>query len=203
MHLKKTLLAALLVAAPFATMAAAPASSGHLEVYYNDADLDVDSVGASDSGDGFGVRGQGKISDQAFIFGEYQKNEYDDSEAEVQYLRGGLGFVLSSSSEVELTGKVQVVNVDVSGPGGSADDTGFGGHVGIAFLPAPALRLFGEIGYIDAGDMGDGLEWTVGGAFSVSDQLALIADYRVSALEDDTNTEVELSDLQLGVRFNF
>jgi len=205
MHMKKTLLAALLIGAPFTTMAA-PASNGWLDVYYNDSDIEITVPGfgsGDDSGDGFGIRGGAKFADSAFLYGEYQKNEFDAG-FEVQYLRGGLGYIFSNSDSVEFYGKAEVANVELDdGAGGSADETGFGVHGGIAFKPAPAIRIFGEVGYLDIGDAGDGLEYTIGGAFSFTDNLGIIADYRVSNLEDDTGTEVELSDLQLGVRFTF
>ncbi|AXQ27386.1 porin family protein [Solimonas sp. K1W22B-7] len=205
MHMKKTLLAALLVAAPFSTMAA-PASNGWLDVYYNDSDFEITVPGlgsGDDSGDGFGIRGGAKFSDAAFVYGEYQKNEYDAG-FEVQFLRAGLGYIFSNSDNVEFYGKAEIDNVDLDdGSGSSSDETGFGIHGGLAFKPTPAIRLFGEIGYLDIGDAGDGLEYTIGAAFSFTDNLGLIADYRVSNLEDDDSVEVELSDLQLGVRFTF
>lgn len=202
--MNKTLIAALLAAAPFTTMAAAK-SGGHVDVYYNDAELEatVPGVGSGDDdGDGFGIRGAARFSEQAFVYGEYQKNEYDDSDLEIQLIRAGLGFLFSADRNMELYAKGELVNVDSDAGGESDDETGFGVHGGIAFLPMPALRLFGEIGYIDIDDA-SGPEYTIGAAYSFTEQLAVVADYRVTDLEDENDVELELSDLQLGVRFNF
>lgn len=203
--MKKTLIAALLAAAPFTTMAASAKSVGYLDVYYTDAELEVSVPGlgtGDDDGDGFGIRGAGKFSDQAFVYGEYQKNEYDDSNFEIQFLRAGLGYIFSQSGTVEVYGKAEVLNVDIDDGVDSDDETGFGVHGGIAFLPMPELRLFGEIGYIDVKDT-DGIEYTLGAIYSVSSQFGVFVDYRLTDVEDEDNVELELSDLQLGVRFNF
>jgi len=192
MPIKKTVLAVLLCAAPFATMAAAT-STGHLDVYYNDAEAeDVD-------GDGYGIRGAALVSDQAIVYGEYQENEYDGpGDREVQQIRAGLGYLFSKSKDLELYGKAEFINVDF----GDEDDNGWGLHGGIAFLPMPALRLFGELGYIDVGDA-DGPEYNVGASYAFTSQFSAVANYRVSDLEDDGGADFELSDLQLGVRFSF
>lgn len=202
MQMKKTLLAALLAAAPFTTMAA---SAGHLDIYYTDANAEDTSGGGGDvDGDGFGIRGAGKISDQAFVYGEYQKNEYDDAfDLEIQQIRAGLGYLFSSSKELELYGKAEFLNFEAEADGvGSDDDNGWGVHGGVAFLPAPELRLFGEIGFIDVGDS-DGPEYNLGASYNFTPQFGAVVNYRVSDLEIDGGDELELSDLQIGARFNF
>lgn len=201
MQMKKTLLAALLAAAPFTTMAT---SAGHLDIYYTDANAEDTSGGGGDvDGDGFGIRGAGKISDQAFVYGEYQKNEYDDAfDLEIQQIRAGLGYLFSSSKELELYGKGEFINFQAESDIGDDDDNGWGVHGGVAFLPAPELRLFGEIGFIDVGDS-DGPEYNLGASYNFTPQFGAVVNYRVSDLEDDGGAEFELSDLQIGARFNF
>jgi opacity protein-like surface antigen len=206
MHPKKTLLAALLVAAPFSAMAASPGPVGNLDVYYIDAEAEATSGGLSGSvdGDGFGVRGAGKFNDQAFIFGEYQQNDYDDSDnLEIRQIRAGVGFLLSSSEQADLYVKGSFLNFESETDTlGSGDDNGWAIHGGAAFKAAPGFTLFGEIGYLDVGDT-DGPEYNIGAAFNVTDQLGLVANYRYTDLDVDGGDTLELKDLQLGVRFNF
>jgi len=200
MPIKKTVLAVLLCAAPFATMAAAT-STGHLDVYYNDSN--ADGGGSDLDGDGFGIRGAGLISDAAAVYGEYQKNEYDDSgNLEIQQIRAGLAYLFSKSRDLELYGKAEFINYQAEDDLGDDDDNGWGLHGGIAFLPLPALRVFGELGYLDVGDL-DGPEYNVGASYTFTSQFSAVANYRVSDLENEDSGDVELSDLQLGVRFSF
>jgi predicted porin len=205
MKMKKTLLAALLAAAPMASMAASGGPTGHLDVYYTDADLELDApvVGGEDSGDGFGIRGSGKVADKVFVFGQYEKNSYDDSDGELQTIRAGLGFGLwqGSNTSIDIRGEF----IDVEGEdfpvGIEIDDSGYGVHVGAAFRPIPGLSLFGDVGWIDVGDY-DGPEYTVGAVFNLNEQFGLFADYRITDVEDD-DIGLKSEDLHLGVRFNF
>ena len=200
MQMNKMLIAAMLSAAPFATMAATAKSVGNLDIYYTDAEVEV--TGGDDDGDGFGVRGAGKISDQAFVFGEYQKNEYDDSNLELQQIRAGLGYLFSTSDTLDLYGKASFLNFDAEAGGSSEDDNGWGVHGGVSFVVTPAIRLFAEIGYLDVGDS-DGPEYNFGGNFMFTEQVGLTANYRISDFDVDGGGELKLNDLQVGVRFNF
>lgn len=206
MQMKKTLLAALLVAAPFSTMAAST-SNGNLDVYYVDSSLELDAGGTVDfDGDGFGVRGSGKIADNVFVFGEYQNVEYDPIngvELEFQQLRAGLGYLFSSSEQVDFYGKASFLNFQLeSNVTDSADDNGWGVHGGLAFKPASGVTLFGELGYIDVGDL-SGPEYNIGASFNFTEQFGVVANYRISDQETDDDTGVNIQDLQLGIRLNF
>lgn len=198
--MKKTLIAALLAAAPFTTMAASAKSVGYLDVYYTDAELDVG--GGSDDGDGFGIRGAGKFSDQAFIFGEYQSNNYDDSDADIDQIRAGVGYIFSQDHNLKLYGKLGFINIKVDGGGSDESENGWTAHAGAAFALTPAFKLFGELGYADVADFGDGLEYLIGAGYSFTEQFGGMLNYRVSELDGDFG-DFELSDLQVGVRFNF
>ncbi|MDM4770440.1 outer membrane beta-barrel protein [Solimonas sp. SE-A11] len=204
MKMKKTLLAALLAAAPVASMAASGGPTGHLDVYYTDADIELDGpvVNGDESGDGFGIRGSGKVADKVFVFGQYEKNKYDN-DAELQTIRAGLGFGLWQDANTSLDIRAEFIDVDGKDfpLGIEIDDSGYGVHVGAAFRPLPGLSLFGDVGWIDVGDY-DGPEYTVGAVFNVSNQFGLFADYRITDVEDG-DIGLKSQDLHLGVRFNF
>lgn len=206
MKMKKTLLAALLAAAPMASMAASGGPTGHLDVYYTDADLELDApapFGGDDSGDGFGIRGSAKVADRAFVFGQYEKNNYDDSDGKLETIRAGLGFGLWQGNNTSIDVRGEYINVDGKDFPATIDidHEGYGVHVGAAFRPMPGLSLFGDVGWIDIGDY-DGPEYTVGAVFNVSNQFGLFADYRITDVEDG-DIGLKSQDLHLGVRFNF
>jgi len=204
MKTKKTLLAALLAAAPMASMAASGGPTGHLDVYYTDADLELDGpLSGDDSGDGFGIRGSGKVADKVFVFGQYEQNKYDDTDGELKTIRAGLGFGLWQDADTSLDARAEFIDVEGEDfPAGiDIDDSGYGLHVGAAFRPIPGLSLFGDVGWIDVGDY-DGPEYTIGAIFNLNEQFGLVADYRITDVEDD-DVGLKAEDLHLGVRFTF
>ncbi|MDM4770439.1 outer membrane beta-barrel protein [Solimonas sp. SE-A11] len=202
--MNKMLVAAMLAAVPLSSMAASPV--GNLDIYYTDSEAELNDgfTNAKVDGDGgFGIRGSGKIADQAFVFGEYQKTDYDTpTDLEIQQIRAGLGFLLVNTEQTEVYGKASFLNFKADSNVGEADDNGWGLHAGAKFKVAPAFSVFGEIGYLDVGDT-DGPEYNIGAAFDFSQQFGVVANYRYSDFDVDGGGSLELKDLQLGVRFNF
>lgn len=197
MIFRKTLLAALLCT-PAISMAATAgaAGTGNLDIYYVDSEIEG---GGSVDGDGFGIRGAGKIADQIFLFGEYQNVEYDaPGDPELQQIRAGGGFFFLQQTEMAAYGKAEFINADLD----DEDDSGFGLHAGLNFMPMPALALIGQIGYIDVGDFGDGPEYLLGASYNITPQIGIFTDYRYSDLESDGG-DFEVKDWRIGGRFNF
>jgi hypothetical protein len=199
-------LACMLLVGPAAAMASG--NGGYLDLFYvPNADLELSDSGdtiSSDGGAGFGIRARTATSDSFFFQGEYQKNEYDgfegvDLDTEASNLRLGLGLAGGDSGVYGLLEYVKV-GLDVEGFG-EEDDTGFGAHVGIR--GSGPTYLFGQIGMLDAGDFGNGLEFLIGGAMKVGDAASVVVDYRVTNLEDDDGAEAEFSDLRAGLRIGF
>jgi opacity protein-like surface antigen len=202
--MKNTLIAALLAATPFAAMAATAQPVGHLDIYYTDSESEIG--GADDDGSGFGARGSAKFADQAFVFGEYQTSNFDNMDSDLDQIRAGLGYVFSQDDSMKLYAKLGFANFQLDGGGFDESESGWTAHGGLAFMLTPAFKLFGELGYLDAGDFGDGLEYTVGVSYAFSTQFGVVANYRVSDLEDGDvfgGDDAEVSDLQFGVRFHF
>lgn len=194
MLFKKTLLGALLCA-PMAAFAATAGGAGNLDVYYVHSNLEN---GGDEDGDGFGVKGMGRISDLAFVYGEYQAVDYDDSNGEVDQLRAGLGYTFLRQQNMDLYGKLELVHLDY----GNEDDTGFGAHAGASFAVAPALDLKAQIGWVDV-DNTDGVEYLIGAAYDLNPQWGVFTDYRLSDLETSGGGDFEVSDWRIGARFNF
>jgi hypothetical protein len=194
---RKTLWAALLCT-PVAALAATAGGAGNVDIYY--VNSEIEAGGGDTDGDGFGVRGMGKITDAAFVYGEYQTVEYDaPGDPELEQIRAGLGYAFLRQSGMDLYGKAELVNVD--GDLG-VDDTGYGVHGGIKLMPAPELTLKGQVGWIDVDDV-DGPEYLVGAAYNITPQWGIFTDYRFTDLEADGGGEAEVKDWRVGGRFNF
>ncbi|WP_165797313.1 outer membrane protein [Solimonas fluminis] len=203
--MNKTLIVALLTTVSASAMAAAPAPSANLDVYYVDSSIDDGS--SDEDGNGFGARIAGKVADNIKLYGEYQTVNYDDSDVDLDQIRAGASIGFSQSDALNLFGKLEFINLKADGGGADESESGFGVHGGLAFNVTPEFQLLGSLGYLDVGDFGDGLEYNLGASFDVTPAISLVANYRVTDLEDGDfgggSFDTKVDDIQLGVRFRF
>lgn len=202
---------------------ARPAS--YLDLYYvAKADLDVNDF-EFDDGDGFGGKGRFTLADTFFLSGEYQNNEYDPFEeqggtvlnpittryeVEIETFRigGGVYFAetpffvageyIDYEAEVSTTGSEN----EEETVGEDTDDSGFGVHAGVDGTFGPGVGLHAQVGYVDIGDVGDGVEFLVGGSFSFTPGFGIFADYRRADLKNGDDN-FEPADLRVGLRLSF
>jgi hypothetical protein len=185
---------------PSLAQAAQPLGAGAVDLYYiPSAGIEVtDPLGpdGDDDGDGFGVKGLFKVAESVALSGEYQSSTYDDSDADIDQLRLGVGFVGTGLSGIF----AEYDKIDFDGE----DIDGFSIRARLAGDLNPQFGLYGDIGYAllesDDEDI-DGLEFTIGGVLRLNPQAGIFVDYRLSNLEgQDSGVEVELDDLRVGVR---
>lgn len=176
---------------------------GHLDLYFVPSaklDITVPGLGSGDDdGDGFGVRGLGRIGEAVALTGEYQSTSYDDSDIDIDQLRLGLGLVGSTGSGVFIE------YVDIELDGDSAD--GFGIHGRLASDPAEAIGLYAQVGYLSIEDdfeKNTGPEFSVGAVVRLNPNAGAFVDFRRTQVEgEDSEIEFELTDIRAGVRFVF
>lgn len=195
----------------------------YLDLYYVAiAELELDDFDFDD-GDGYGAKGRFMLLDNLFLSGEYQNSEYDPFdrddnvlpggetrfEVEIETYRGGLGFYFGDSpffvmgeyigfeSEFSTTGEED----DEEGLGDDFDETGYGAHAGIDGTFGEGLGLHAQVGYVDVGDAGDGIEYLGGISFAFTPGIGLFADYRYTDLEEDIDST--LKDARVGLRISF
>lgn len=200
------------------------ANPSYLDLYYvGVAELEVGDF-EFDDGDGFGVKGRFRLGNPLFLSAEYQNSEYDPFdvdndgllggsttryETELETFRAGLGVHLAETpffvmgeyigleSELSTTGS----EGDEETIGDDYDESGFGAHAGIDGRFGQVLGLHAQIGYVDVGDSGDGLEYLAGLSFAFTPGIGVFADYRHTDLEEDVDTQ--LSDARVGLRISF
>jgi len=208
MRTVKTVLGASILA-----LAPTLASAGGVAIdayYVAVGDLEVND-NAFDSGDGFGIRGQFQVTGLGFLTGEYQANDYENLEGtsidgELTTFRAGVGFDLGANNPFYVRGEyidwqfegspTLIVDTD-------RDDSGYGVHLGAAGSLSEALGVYAELGYIDVGDFGDGMEYMVGALLSLSGGSGLFVDYRYSSLTGNHDVDQKLGDIRTGVRIAF
>jgi opacity protein-like surface antigen len=203
---KQRIAVAALLAGAVSVPALAAGGPSYIDGYYvsGGVEFEVEDLGTfDDDGDGFGAKGELAFAKTAFITGEYQSLKYDDSDLDLDQLRLGLALGPGAGNGNGIYGGVEYVNIDL---GETEDDdgeqSGIAGHLGLAGYITPLLRLYGQGGYVKLDDV-DGPELLVGGAFDLSPNFALFADYRFTQLEDDQNDQVEFDDFRVGARFSF
>ena len=212
--------AAVILTAALGAPAWAAGETGSFDLYYVPLSKFKlsDSSGSitSDGGRGYGVKGQFDLDPSVFLTGEYQANSFKGFEGadlgtDIEDLRLGVGYG-DVSGFFALGEFVHVVEkYDFGSFGGvfginsvKLSGSGWGLHGGYSGQLLPQLDMSADIGYLDAGkDIGKGIEFRIGGAYALSDQYALFADYRQTEIKDDSDTKGSLSDLRLGFRFLF
>jgi len=172
---------------------------GHLDIYFvPSAKLDVTVPGSgsgSDDGTGFGIKGLGRGAGSQIAFtGEFQSTDYDDSDISLDQLRLGVGLAGATTSGIYL----EYINLDID----SSKATGFGLHGRLA-----GENLYGQFGFVSVEDdfeTNSGVEFVVGAAFGSSGNVGGFVDLRKTMLEgEDSNIELEFTDIRAGVRFKF
>lgn len=194
------------------------AQGGFLDIYYvPKAEIefsDPSSTFTLSDGTGFGLRGRAQLDGGVFLQGEYQANEYDRIESgggsatfnsEASMLRAGAGLAAGDSP---LYGLVEFIKQELEFTDGCGvftpcrfDDSGFGLHLGLQ-SGSDGSHFYGQVGFIDVGDFGNGIEFLVGGVISLNPTTGLFADYRRTT-EEDGGVEAEFSDLRVGLRAGF
>ena len=208
MKAKKLLMLAAL-AAPLAVPAIAQANEqGHVDAYYiPSSKLDIDNVG-DDSGDGFGVKGFVPLGpgQNFFLSGEYQSSNLDDSDFDIDQLRLGGGWQTPlATGTLGVYGEYVKIDLD----GSKAD--GGGVHGRLSFPVAPAVNIYGQVGYLwltdDDKDDIDGVEFLVGASVDFTPNIGAFLDFRQSNLKLDSgfgsDQDFTFQDVRVGVRVLF
>lgn len=184
---------AALLAAPVAFAGDMPAGqfAGFVTMTsYEEEDIPL-SGDFDDDGTGFGIRGWGAVSGPVFVHGEYQTTTLDDSDTDVNQLRLGGGFAKD----------MWIVKAEYIDFGSDLDQAGFGVHGGLHTM-SDQVGFFGTVGYLTTDDT-DGIELNAGVSFAFNPQFSGVLDYRTYLASLDPDGDVTLSDLRVGVAYNF
>lgn len=201
MKIKQAMGALALVAMPLTVSA----QTNQLDLYYIDAGVEIEQPfveSFEEDGDGYGVKGMFAIADSIFLSGEYQTSNYDSSDNDFEWIRGGIGFAFVAEAPMTWFGMAEAIRIEADNSAGNDSDSGYGLHVGGRFDFSQAFSLGARVGYIDIDEV-DGVEWLVDAGLAVTPVFGLFADYRLTSLEDQDNDEIVFDDLRMGVRLLF
>jgi hypothetical protein len=187
--MKRTVLAAAILAAFVPGVVLADMNYTNLEINY----LDVDVGDTNVSGDGFELGGSWELNDSFHLFGSWQDQSYDggvDGEA----LEIGGGWSHGFSDTLDFVGTLSLVDMEFSGPGGSASDDGLALGGGIRSRLGESFELDAGLKYVDLDESGSDTGIAVGARYYFNDSMALGASF-------DSNDDFDT--LRLGFRWEF
>lgn len=180
--MRKTLLAAALLAATSAAQAA-PFSYDFVEGGY----------GEIDSADALFLKGSKALDKKLYVLGGLYA--IDDQNVDGFYLEGGLGYHLPLSKQADLVLNGQLLYGDLDTPGGDTDDLGAILRAGVRFAPVDRFELEGNLAFSSNDTLiDDGVGVEAYGRYFFNKQFS-----GALGLHSDT----ELDGFSLSVRYNF
>lgn len=142
--MKRTLLALTLLAAlPFAASAAEGVSYSFVEGGWTQTDLGNSGTDAK----GFAIRGSGAIAPNFHVFGDYSKQEIDDTDFDFDQWRLGVGYHQELNTRVDLVTNVAYEKFDA---GNGLDFDGYSVEAGVRGALAPNFEGYALAGYEDS-----------------------------------------------------
>lgn len=189
-------LAAALIALSLPGTAAAwewgTAPGGNLDLYYTPY-LTEDSGGATDRGDGYGVRGTFKVHQMVSVLVEHDEYSLDSGD-DGRESALGVGATLPSGTGLFLE----------YARGDGYD--GYGARGRLMAMMLPDVQVYADLGW--RSNKGDGqiefdsMFYSAGASFAISNQWGFFADYRIVD-SSDLDTEFSMTRLGVNIRLDY
>jgi hypothetical protein len=193
---KKLTLGVCAAALSLPAMTSAAAAAGQVVAYATNPTIDSGGT-RGNSGTGFGARGWAMLNPSWFLHGEYQSTDMSDTNAKLDSLRLGGGFIGALGGETKWLAKGEYVDF-----GSDLDQSGFGVHGGIILAAESPLSYFGTLGYLNTDDT-DGLELDAGAHYAFTRCWGVVLDYRNYMGRVDPSGGFDVSEFRLGGTFTF
>ncbi|GAB3746821.1 OmpO family porin [Lysobacter olei] len=174
--MKRSLFALTLLAAlPFAASAADGVSYNYVEGGYTATNTDAGDA------DGWAIKGSGAVAPNFHIFGEFDKQEIENTNFDVDHYRVGVGYNRDITANTDLLTRVAYEKYDA---GQGIDFDGYSVEAGVRSALAPNFEGYALAGYED-GDSYDGEFYgRVGGQVKFNQQWGVSGD--VKFIDGDT-----------------
>lgn len=148
----------------------APAQATDLNYNYIEGGYVFSADVSGVDGDGFRLRGSVEVAPNILVLGELVNLGFDNG-GDIDILLGGAGYLVRYNQTFDLLGTFQLGKVDVNGPGGSADESGFRLGLGGRARIAPNAHGFGRFVLEDFGGSDSYLE--IGALYDVTPQFSV------------------------------
>jgi hypothetical protein len=155
-----------------------------VEAAYLNSDIDAGPLNVD--GDGLGLRGSLLITDQIFLFGEYNAYDYDRGIDLTSYSLGA-GLRWGLKPDLDLVADIGWVHAKLDRPFlPDIDDDGIGLGIGLRSRVHDAIEVQAGIRYLDLDDSDTFL--TLGGRYYLTDSVAV--GLGLSLNDDDTGWSI-------------
>ena len=201
--MRKTLLAAVLAAAPFAASAADGLSYTYAEAGYVKLHTDAPELDNPELDGGY-LRGSFAISEQLHLLGGYGKVSKDINvlgvrvDTDVTQQEFGVGYHLPFSERLDFTADLSYLRqeFEASAQGASDEIDAKGGRasIGLRGKPSPRTEAWLKAGYLDGGDFEGDFVGTLGGQIGFAGMWGVVGE--VEMIHDDAQYRV-------GIRASF
>ena len=186
--MKRTVLAAAILAAFVPGVVLADMNYTNLEINY--LDLDV-GEGVSVNGDGFEIGGSWELNDSFHLFGSWQDQSLDFG-IDGRTLELGAGWSHGFSDKLDFVGTLSMVDAELEAGGVTASDDGLAIGGGIRSRLGDSFEVEAGLKYVDLEESDTGIQ--LGARYYFNDTMALGASI------DDNDY---LDTLRLGFRWEF
>jgi hypothetical protein len=152
--------------------AAAELDYNYAELRYIETELDAGPVDVD--GDGFEIGGSLELAQSVHIFGNFQTLDFG-SGIDVSAFEIGGGYAMPLNTGTDLVARLSYIDgeIDTPGPGGDADDSGFGFSAGARRMFTPQVEGRAFVNYVDLDESGDEVSFEIAGDYFLNDQIAL------------------------------
>ena len=188
--MKRTSLALALAALLPLGAQAAELDYSYIEAGYNR----VDAHGSDADADGPAINTSVALGESFFLYGGYSANDIDDSPADVDVSRIGLGWRHGLASGSDLLLKANYIKADVGGVPINLDAEGYEAEVGLRTAHGDNFESYVALGWQDGGDFDGDVYATLGGQYKFNPAWGIAA----SATHRDGANE-----FFVGPRFSF
>lgn len=184
------------------------ASESNLSIQYvADANLEIDDGRTANTvdGDGFTVDIRVAIARRVFFYGEVFNRRYKtlSTEQDWDQTRFGVALTLMSTPAAGFWVGAGSERIRQSRSGLADSANGFSLRAGVQLPLANGTILLGQAAYLDIETL-SGAELGVGISVPLGHDVDLIANYRLTQLEDAGNgADLSLDDLSLGIRLEY
>lgn len=188
--MKRTSLALALAALLPLGAQAAELDYSYIEAGYNR----IDAHGSDADADGPAINTSVALGESFFLYGGYSANDIDDSPADVDVSRIGLGWRHGLASGSDLLVKANYIKADVGGVPINLDAEGYEAEVGLRTAHGDNFESYVALGWQDGGDFDGDVYATLGGQYKFNPAWGIAA----SATHRDGANE-----FFVGPRFSF
>jgi hypothetical protein len=135
-------------------------------------DTELDAGPFDVDGDGFEIGGSMELAQSVHIFGNFRTLDFGSGIDASAFEIGG-GYAMPLNNGADLVARLSYIDGEIDGPGGDADDSGFGFSAGARRMFTSQIEGRAFVNYQDLDESGSEVGFEIAGDYFLNDQVAL------------------------------